>query len=131
MRSSASLPAPPAWETRLSAPAPGEGEPHGTRHEAHQSFGPSARRRGEPWAEAPWRDKSAIPYCRHFLDHRVWTPLFGKKRVELKVAAARALGSIGGEESLRALKAHVQDRRPEVRLAVSQSIRRIAGAGGS
>ena len=83
------------------------------------------------WALGEIGDKSAIPYCRHFLDHRVWTPLFGKKRVELKVAAARALGSIGGEESLRALKAHVQDRRPEVRLAVSQSIRRIAGAGGS
>ncbi|MEJ5187156.1 MAG: HEAT repeat domain-containing protein [Candidatus Geothermincolales bacterium] len=81
------------------------------------------------WALGEIGDRSAIPYCRHFLDRRFWTPLFGKKRVEIKVAAAKALGSIGGEESLRILKAHARDRHPEVRFAISQSLRKIsAGA---
>ncbi len=47
------------------------------------------------WALGEIGDKSAIPYCEHFLRHKMWAPLFGKKRMELKVAAAQAMRKIG------------------------------------
>jgi HEAT repeat protein len=87
--------------------------PDGLRREAIRSLGRLAN--GE-----------ALNRLRRVLDH---APFFGRARFRaLRIAAAQAIGQIGGTAAIQTLQPHARRGDPEVRQACQEAIRRIERA---
>ena len=69
---------------------------------------------------------AALARLKRILDH---APLFGAaKQRTLRVAAAQAIGQIGGNSAAEVLAAHARRGDPEVRRACQEAARRLAAA---
>jgi HEAT repeat protein len=70
----------------------------------------------------------ALARLKRILDH---APFFGAARFRgLRVAAAQAIGQIGGPAAVQALQAHARSGDPAVRQACQEALRRLERAAG-
>jgi HEAT repeat protein len=70
----------------------------------------------------------AVPALGELLERK---PFFGKKkRRDLRVAAAHALGQIGGESAYMAVQPHTGDSDAEVSKACRQALRQMSQSAG-
>jgi HEAT repeat protein len=73
-------------------------------------------------------DHGSVPALVDVLSHK---PLLGARRLRSRrIAAAQALGRVGGREAYRALEAHAQRGEREVREACQRAIRALAERPG-